>query len=371
MGSADETGLGHDPRRPGTQPRIAQEREATRGRCRQKRVALTGARPRTIVRVLMTMTNPSPVNRPRYRPEIDGLRALAILPVLLFHYRVSPFRGGFVGVDVFFVISGYLITQLIEAERREGRFSIARFYERRVRRIFPALFVMLTAATIAAAFILFPVDLVRYANSLLATAGFAANFEFWREAGYFDVAAAEKPLLHLWSIAVEEQFYLVFPALLLLFQSRRVAITLAIFVLSFAFAVWGVIHAPSAAFYLLPGRAWELMLGALLALHAVPFIERRWIREALAVTGIALIAIAVFGYSKDTPFPGAAALLPCLGAALVIYSSVPGITSASAVLSLPPLVFVGRISYSLYLWHWPLYVFARYFSFRDPPPGEI
>ncbi len=153
----------------------------------------------------MTASSPAP----RYRPDIDGLRALAILPVLFFHYHVWPFRGGFVGVDIFFVISGYLITQLIVAERDGGRFSIARFYERRVRRIFPALFVMLAVVTVAAVFILFPVDLVRYANSLLATAGFAANFEFWREAGYFDVVAAEKPLLHLWSIAVEEQFYLV------------------------------------------------------------------------------------------------------------------------------------------------------------------
>jgi peptidoglycan/LPS O-acetylase OafA/YrhL len=317
------------------------------------------------------MSSSSPANRPRYRPEIDGLRALAILPVLLFHYHVPPFRGGFVGVDIFFVISGYLITQLIEAERRGGRFSIARFYERRVRRIFPALFAMLIVTSIAAAFILFPVDLVRYANSLLATAGFAANFEFWRESGYFDVAAAEKPLLHLWSIAVEEQFYLVFPAILLLFEKRRTAITLAIFALSFVFAVWGVAQAPSAAFYLLPGRAWELMLGALLALDAVPFVERRWVRELLAATGIALIAVAVFAYTNDTPFPGAAALLPCLGAALLIYASTPGFTLATNLLALPPLVFVGRISYSLYLWHWPLYVFARYFSFRDPPAGEI
>ena len=152
-----------------------------------------------------------------YRPEIDGLRALAILPVVLFHYGLGPFRGGFVGVDVFFVISGYLITALIHGEMEDGRFSIVRFYERRVRRIFPALFAMLAVASVAAGIILFPYDLVRYAKSLLATAAFASNFEFWNEAGYFDVAAAGKPLLHLWSIAVEEQFYLLFPLVLLAF----------------------------------------------------------------------------------------------------------------------------------------------------------
>jgi len=309
---------------------------------------------------------------PRYRSEIDGLRALAILPVVFFHYRFAWFRGGFVGVDVFFVISGFLITQLIETERKDGLFTLAGFYERRLRRIFPALFAMLAVVTVAAFVILFPVDLVRYADSLLATAAFASNFEFWREAGYFDVIAAEKPLLHLWSIAVEEQFYLLFPAVLLIFgRSRwRVAAVWAIFVLSFGFALWGVGHAPSATFYLLPGRAWELMLGALLALGAFPAPERRWLRETLAAAGIAMIGAAVFAYTSDTPFPGAAALLPCLGTALVIQAATPTANATGRLLALPALVFIGRISYSLYLWHWPIYVFARYLDFRNPPPGE-
>ena len=306
---------------------------------------------------------------PRYRPDIDGLRALAILPVLFFHYHVSPFRGGFVGVDIFFVISGYLITQLIAADG--PRFSVARFYERRIRRIFPALFAMVAAATIAAVLILFPADLVRYAESLLATAGFAANFEFWREAGYFDVTAAEKPLLHLWSIAVEEQFYLFFPAVLMLFAKRRIAVTFAIFAASLGLAIWGVAHAATATFYLLPGRAWELMLGALLALGVAPEITRQWPREVLAFVGVALIAFAVFSYTNDTPFPGAAAIPPCLGAALLIYAAQAGPTAVSAILSASPLVFIGRISYSLYLWHWPLYVFTRYFRYRDPAPVVV
>jgi peptidoglycan/LPS O-acetylase OafA/YrhL len=311
----------------------------------------------------------------RYRPEIDGLRALAILPVVFLHYRIWPFRGGFVGVDVFFVISGYLITQLIEAERSEGRFSLACFYERRMRRILPALFAMLAVVTVVAVFVLFPVDLVRYAHSLLATALFGSNFEFWRESGYFDVIAEEKPLLHLWSIAVEEQFYLVFPAVLLLLarvsRRARIAAVGAIFALSLSYAVWGVAHASSATFYLLPGRAWELMLGALLALGAAPRLKGWWIANGLSAVGLLLIAAAIFLYAKDTPFPGLAALAPCVGAALIILAAAPGTTGVGALLAAPPLVFVGRISYSLYLWHWPLYVLVRYFDFRDPPPLEI
>ncbi len=316
----------------------------------------------------MSVVRPS-----RYRSDIDGLRAIAILPVLLFHYRVQPFGGGFVGVDVFFVISGYLITQLIESDRRAGRFTFAHFYERRVRRIFPALFAMLAATTVIAVVILFPADLVRYARSLLATAVFGLNFEFWHEAGYFDVIAEEKPLLHLWSIAVEEQFYLLFPSILLLAVRWRqsVAVVSAIFVLSFALSAWGVTHAPTATFYLLPGRAWELMLGALLALKAVPVVNSRLVREAVASAGFTFIAASVFLYSRDTPFPGPAALLPCLGAALIIYAGDCGTSAVGAILSLSPFAFIGRISYSLYLWHWPLYVFVRYLDFRDPAPAMI
>jgi peptidoglycan/LPS O-acetylase OafA/YrhL len=303
----------------------------------------------------------------RYRPEIDGLRALAILPVVFFHYGLGPFRGGFVGVDVFFVISGYLITALIHGEIQDDRFSIARFYERRVRRIFPALFAMLAVVSVAAGFILFPYDLVRYAKSLLATAAFASNFEFWNEAGYFDVAAAGKPLLHLWSIAVEEQFYLLFPLVLLV--SRRSAWLLgavgAIFAVSFALGIWGVAHAPSATFYLLPARAWELMLGALLALGAIPPLANRMIAEVLAVLGVVSIGFAVVAFNSEMPFPGPAAFIPCAGAALVIYATSTSVTWTGKALSLRPVVFVGLISYSLYLWHWPILVLAHYLAFRN------
>jgi len=308
--------------------------------------------------------------RPAYRPEIDGLRALAVVPVVLFHYRVAGFGGGFVGVDVFFVISGYLITSLIQGEMERGSFSLARFYERRVRRIFPALFAMLAAVSLAALVFFFPVDLVRYARALFATALFAANFEFWREAGYFDALANQKPLLHLWSIAVEEQFYLLFPALLLLLRGtspkRRIAAISCVFFASFALSDWGVAAAKVATFYLLPARAWELMLGALLGLNAVPAIKSPFLSDALAALGLLLIASAVFTFTPQMPFPGPWALAPCLGAALVVHAARPECTATGRLLAARPLVFVGLISYSLYLWHWPVFVFATYIAFREP-----
>jgi peptidoglycan/LPS O-acetylase OafA/YrhL len=307
-----------------------------------------------------------------YRPEIDGLRALAVVAVVLFHYRVPGFSGGFVGVDVFFVISGYLITGLIVKEAAEGRMSLRQFYERRIRRIFPALFAMLAVATIVAALLFFPVSFARFGKSLLATAVFGSNFEFWREAGYFDVAADQKPLLHLWSIAVEEQFYLVFPALLLLIGTRskaRLALSVgAIFLASLAFSIWSAHHARTAGYYLLPSRMWELMLGALLAIGAVRIPARWGIDQFAAAAGLALIGYSVFRYSHTTPFPGAAALIPCVGAALIIAAGEGA--ALNRLLRLRAIVFVGLISYSLYLWHWPVYVFARAALFRGPTPFE-
>ncbi|HEY1962886.1 MAG TPA: acyltransferase family protein, partial [Rhizomicrobium sp.] len=312
------------------------------------------------------------VTKSHYRPDIDGLRALAVLAVVLFHYHVSGFRGGFVGVDVFFVISGFLITGLIHTEMREGRFSLRQFYERRIRRIFPGLFALLIAAIVAAGLIFFPNSLARFGRSLLATAFFGANFEFWREAGYFDVAADQKPLLHLWSIAVEEQFYLIFPALLLLLgassKRRLLAVVGLIFVASLGFSIWSARHAPGAGYYLLPSRMWELMLGALLALGAVKAPQPRVARETISFVGLALISIGIIVYSRHTPFPGAAALAPCVGTALVIAA---GESAAfNRMLSVRPVVFVGLISYSLYLWHWPLYVFARAVLVHPLTPAE-
>jgi peptidoglycan/LPS O-acetylase OafA/YrhL len=208
----------------------------------------------------------------------------------------------------------------------------------------------------------FPTDLVRYSKSLLATAGFASNFEFWNESGYFDAGADQKPLLHLWSIAVEEQFYLLFPLVLLAFRRSAwlLAAVGAIFAASFVLGIWGVAHAPSATFYLLPARAWELMLGALLALGAIPPLANRAISEALAAIGLLLIGYAVVAFTAEMPFPGPAALIPCAGATLVIYATQGSETWTGKALSWRPVVFVGLISYSLYLWHWPVLVLARY-----------
>lgn len=305
----------------------------------------------------------------RYRPDIDGLRAIAVLPVVFYHYRVWPFSGGYAGVDIFFVISGYLITALIHAEMREGRFSVLKFYERRVRRIFPALFAILAATALAALILLFPRDLVRYAKSLLATAGFISNFQFWSEAGYFDAAAATKPLLHTWSLAVEEQFYLVFPWILYGLGNRGPR-TLAwglsaMLAASLGLSIAGVVYWPVATFYLLPARFWELLLGGVLALGVVRPPSNALARNVLAAAGMASIAWSVFALDASSPFPGVTALAPCLGAAAIIVAGNGGGTAVNAVLAMRLPVFAGLISYSLYLWHWPLYVFAVAMAPKD------
>ena len=309
----------------------------------------------------------------RYRPDVDGLRAVAVLAVVFYHYGFWQVPGGFVGVDIFFVISGFLITGIIYREMADGRFTIRHFYERRIRRIFPALFAMLTVASVAAWCLLFPVDFEAYAKSLVATAFFAANFEFWREVGYFDLAAALKPLLHLWSIAVEEQFYLLFPAVLFLTgtssRMRLVAVVSALLIASFVFSVWEIGHSSATAFYLLPSRMWELMLGAIIAIAPLPDLSRWW-REAVAIGGALLIAWAIWTYDRWMLFPGVAAVAPCLGAALVIYAGRQTNIVARS-LSTKPVVFVGLISYSLYLWHWPVLVFTQIALNRALRPWEI
>jgi peptidoglycan/LPS O-acetylase OafA/YrhL len=304
-----------------------------------------------------------------YRADIDGLRGLAIVPVVLYHYHVAPFTGGFVGVDIFFVISGFLITSLIHAEMRTGAFSIVHFYERRIRRIVPALVLVLAAASILGVLLLFPGDLERYADSLLSTAIFGSNFEFWNRSGYFDVAAERKPLLHTWSLAIEEQFYLLFPvalyALRRLSSKLRLTAVGVVLAASLALSIWGARSIPISAFYLLPFRTWELMLGTLLALGGVPVPRSRLLCEAIAATGFALIAWSVLAFSPDTLFPGESALVPCLGTALLIYVGSGARTAVGALFSTRPIVALGLVSYSLYLWHWPLLVFARYLVFRD------
>jgi len=304
-----------------------------------------------------------------YRPDIDGLRAVAIVPVVLFHAGVPQFSGGFVGVDVFFVISGYLITRLLRQEIDAGSYSLAGFYERRIRRLFPALFAMLLATTAVAAWLLLPADLADFGKSVLATSLFASNFLFWQESGYFGRAAEEIPLLHTWSLAVEEQFYILFP-LFLAFVAKRgrqryVAATAVVTVATFVVSVVLVATDPDAAFYLAPSRAWELGLGALLALGAVAPSHRRLVRNAAGALGAAAIAWSVLHYSSTTPFPGAAALLPCLGTAVIIWAGSGGHHRIGDALSTRPMVRVGLVSYSLYLWHWPALALGRYYVNRD------
>ena len=309
----------------------------------------------------------------RYRPDVDGLRAVAIVPVVLFHYGAPGFSGGFTGVDVFFVISGFLITSLILAELREGSFSIANFYERRIRRIFPALFLVIAACAVAGYVLLFPLAYDNFGETAMTTSLFVSNFKFWLETGYFDLAASAKPLLHTWSLAVEEQFYLFFPPLLMAaarwLKGRYLQIILPLLFLSFGFGVWAAAASPVTAFYLLPSRLWELMLGALVAAAPVPVLPD-FVRGGIALAGIAAIAAGIAFLSDATPFPGFAALLPCGGAASIIFAGNAGDTPVTRMLSSAPAVFVGKISYSLYLWHWPILIFARTALARDPDLAE-
>lgn len=297
-----------------------------------------------------------------YRRDIDGLRALAILPVLLFHTHVPGFSGGFVGVDVFFVISGYLITGIIAREIDAGQFSLVRFYERRARRILPALFAMLVFVLAMASWLYLPGDFEAVPKSALMALAFLSNLWFFANTGYFAGGAETMPLLHCWSLAVEEQFYIGFP--LLLWGIARYAPRWRVGVIGAAAGVslgWAVLKAADTdgfAFYMLPPRAWELFAGALLALGAVPEVRSQALREFLALSGLGLILFAVFTYSSATVFPGLSAIPPVLGSALLLHAA-PG-TRVGALLSSPLPVGIGLISYSLYLWHWPLIVFAEY-----------
>lgn len=299
--------------------------------------------------------------RLHYRPDIDGLRALAVLPVVCYHAGVRGFSGGFVGVDIFFVISGYLITGILLKAVASERYPIATFYSRRILRIFPALFVMFAVVTIVASVTLLPSEALRYAKSLGASALFSSNIFFYLETDYFGLAATGKPLLHTWSLAVEEQWYILWPLIIAAIGRDKVVVlrwmTVATIAVSLVIAVVLVQKDASAAFFLLPSRAWELGIGALLAM--LPAASKRgYLSEFVALVGLALILFSVKTYTHDTAFPGLSAVPPCLGAAMLIWSGATG-TLISRALSWPIIRFVGLISFSLYLWHWPAIVFAK------------
>ncbi|MCU1321242.1 MAG: hypothetical protein JWM43_891 [Acidobacteriaceae bacterium] len=295
-----------------------------------------------------------------YRRDIDGLRAVAVLLVVFDHLHTRA-TGGYIGVDVFFVISGYLISSSIMSEMASGKFSLGGFYERRIRRILPAMLVMLLAVTVLAYLYYVPSEIEAYARSLLAALFSVSNMLFWHEAGYFDAPSAFKPLLHTWSLGVEEQFYIFFPLLLFVlrrwFPTRIKAAIWVVTLVAFAMACFWVRRDPTAAFFFAPLRAWELLIGTVLSQRYLPVIQGRVQRDIASVAGILLILVPALVYSKFTMFPGLTALPPCLGAALLIASGETGPSLVGRVLSWQPIVFVGLISYSLYLWHWPILAF--------------
>jgi peptidoglycan/LPS O-acetylase OafA/YrhL len=297
-----------------------------------------------------------------YRPEIDGIRALAVLAVLFFHLSFSGFTGGFVGVDVFFTISGFLITRHIAAEMDRGVFSLSRFYERRIRRLVPALLVMLAVVLAVGAVLYLPRNWAHMARSAASAAAFLSNISYWLQIDYFDGDAKARTLLHTWSLGIEEQFYLTYPLVLIACaRFGRVWLlraTLLLAAISFVASVRMVSVDQSSAFYLLPFRGWEFLIGALLALGREEPLRSTFWRAIAGIVGITLIAYSVYSYDDMTLFPGVAALLPCGGTVLLLLAGQD--SPSGRVLATAPLTFIGRISYSIYLWHWPLIVFVNY-----------
>jgi len=317
----------------------------------------------------------------KYRAEIDGLRAVAVIPVMLFHAGLQTFSGGFVGVDVFFVISGYLITSIILGEIEQGSFSIRSFYDRRARRILPALFCVMLVSVVPAWLWLLPQDMKEYSHSLITVSTFVSNVFFWQETGYWGTANELKPLLHTWSLAVEEQYYLLFPLLLTCLwrwnRSRMFLVIVVIAVMSLGAAQLGANSFPDANFFLLPTRAWELAIGAAIAFgfHQHEGFEHfsvvhPWLGELFGFCGLLLIGYAVFVYDESVPFPSLYGLIPTIGAGLIIVFA----SSRSLVgrlLGSRLLVGVGLVSYSAYLWHQPVFAFARYRVSQEPEASTI
>jgi peptidoglycan/LPS O-acetylase OafA/YrhL len=321
--------------------------------------------------------------RPTYRPDIDGLRAVAIIAVVLYHAGANLLPGGFIGVDVFFVISGFLISSLIFKELDQGDFRFGDFYVRRVRRIFPALILMMTAVWVLACFTFTSDEFVQLGRYILSGGAFISNLMQWRYAGYFDTDAALKPLQHLWSLGIEEQFYIVWPVTVVLLWKRRFPLwVLAAMALSFAFNILRTPHHATGAFFLPFGRAWELLLGAILAWSdryralvnrdrriALPLLsDAIALQDIAALLGVSLLAAGLWAIGPDSAFPGWWVLLPTLAAFLLIWAGERAWINAK-LLANPVMVFVGLISYPLYIWHWPLLSLLRILGNGAPSIG--
>ena len=312
-------------------------------------------------------------NLQRFRTDIQGLRALAIIPVLLFHSYKDWMPGGFVGVDIFFVISGYLITRIILKEIGENRYSVLGFYQRRVVRLFPALFILLVATFLAGVVTFPPQQLAALGSSAVAALLFVANLFYLRTTDYFGQSAEYLPLIHTWSLAVEEQFYIAFPLLVYLLRKKpRVLLitTCVIAGISLLMCIYVLGISPKAAFYLPFTRAYELLIGALVAIGLSNWSASQRTRDVLSLIGILLLIYCFATFSEATRFPGLSAILPCLGAALIILAGQDGDSLGGRLISHPILLFFGNISYSLYLWHWPVLTFGRYWNLGPLSPWQ-
>ncbi|MBA2656784.1 MAG: acyltransferase [Tatlockia sp.] len=303
------------------------------------------------------------MNKLNYRRDINGLRGIAVLAILIFHLEPLFLPGGFVGVDIFFVISGYLITKIIHNDLRENTFSLSTFYERRAKRILPALVSVLIICTLFAYSRFVSGELVMYAKSLIASALFSANIYFFSTLGYFSPAATEIPLLHLWSLGVEEQFYILFPLCMMLLSRKSFKFLTCILVIatlsSLILSQWFLKISPMAAFYMLPFRAFEFLLGSIIAIGCLPKIQANLLSFTTSTIGFVFIFTSIFLFTVNTKFPGFSACLPCLGTALLIWSGESKQNLANRMLSILPFQALGNISYSLYLVHWPIIVFVK------------
>jgi peptidoglycan/LPS O-acetylase OafA/YrhL len=297
-----------------------------------------------------------------YLPYIDGLRGLSVLAILLFHLDITYFRGGFVGVDIFFVISGFLITKIITREIQASHFSFATFYARRIKRTFPALFAMMFASSLGAIVFLGRAEFYEFFKALRAASWDVSNIYYSHATDYFAIGNDNSPLLHTWSLGIEEQFYLIWPLLLIGIHrfwglNRSLIVLATLLTASLAVSEYLVHTDALQAFYLLQSRAWELSLGGVVAMDTIPAIKRQRGIELYSALGLVMIGIALS--FSETDFPGLKALVPCLGAALIIYTARQGTGLVHRMLSLPLIAFIGLISYSLYLWHWPMIAFYK------------